>query len=61
LEDIHVQVYVWHGTEDVDTPVSMGKTVAALIPNSKLIICPGEGHMLLFPHWEEILKQLISE
>jgi pimeloyl-ACP methyl ester carboxylesterase len=61
LEDIRVPVHVWHGTEDVDTPVSMGKAVAACIPKSKLIICPGEGHMLLFPHWEEILKQLISE
>lgn len=61
LEDIRVPVLGWHGTEDVDTPVSMGKTVAALIPKSRLIICPGEGHLLLFPHWEEALKQLILE
>jgi pimeloyl-ACP methyl ester carboxylesterase len=61
LEDIRVPVYVWHGTEDVDTPVAMGKAVAARLPNSHLTICPGEGHMLIFPHWEEILKQLTSE
>jgi len=59
LEDI--RVHVWHGTEDVDTPVAMGKAVAARIPNSQLTICPGEAHMLLFPHWEEILTQLLSE
>ena len=61
LEDIHVPVHVWHGSEDVDTPVAMGKAVAARIPKSRLTICSGEGHMLLFPHWEEILTQLISE
>lgn len=61
LEDIRVPVQVWHGTEDVDTPVAMGKAVAARIPGSRLTICTGEGHMLLFPHWEEILAQLISE
>jgi len=58
LEDIHVPVHVWHGTDDVDTPVAMGKAVAARIPDSRLTICPGEGHMLLFPHWEEILVAL---
>ena len=61
LEGIRVPVHVWHGTEDVDTPVAMCKAVAASIPESRLTICPGEGHMLLFPHWEEILIQLISE
>lgn len=59
LEDIRVPVHVWHGTEDVDTPVTMGKIVAARIPESRLTICPGEGHMLLFPHWEEILTHLV--
>jgi pimeloyl-ACP methyl ester carboxylesterase len=59
LEDIHVPVYVWHGTEDVDTPLAYGKGVAARIPGSHLTVCPGEAHNLLFPHWEEILKQLI--
>jgi pimeloyl-ACP methyl ester carboxylesterase len=61
LEEIRVPVHIWHGTEDVDTPVAMGRVVAARIPNSHLTICPGEGHMLLFPHWEEILTQLSSE
>jgi pimeloyl-ACP methyl ester carboxylesterase len=59
LEEIHVPVHIWHGSEDVDTPLAMGQAVAGRIPNSLLTICPGEGHMLLFPHWEEILTQLI--
>jgi pimeloyl-ACP methyl ester carboxylesterase len=60
LEEIRLPVQVWHGSDDVDTPVAMGQAVAARIPNSQLTICPGEGHMLLFPHWEEILIQLTS-
>jgi pimeloyl-ACP methyl ester carboxylesterase len=61
LEEIRVLVFIWHGSEDVDTPVAMGQAVAARIPNCHLTICPGEGHMLLFPHWEEILSQLTLE
>ena len=61
LPEIRVPVHVWHGDADVDAPVVMGKVVAARIPNSTLTICQGEAHMLLFPHWEEILTQLISE
>jgi pimeloyl-ACP methyl ester carboxylesterase len=61
IEQINVPVTVWHGSEDVDAPVSMGKAVAARIPNSHLTIFPGEGHMMVFPHWEEILTQLILE
>jgi len=61
LEEIRVPVHVWHGSVDVDTPVAMGQAVAARIPNSRLTIFPGEGHMALFPHWEEILSQLTTE
>jgi len=57
-EEIHAPVHVWHGTDDVDTPVAMGKAVAARIPNSKLTIFRGEAHMLIYPHWEEILTDL---
>jgi len=58
LEDIRVPVQIWHGTEDVDTPVAMSKGVAARIPNSRLTICPGEAHMLIYTHWQEILTDL---
>ena len=60
LEDIRIPVYLWHGTKDHETPVSMARYVAGKIPNSRLIVCENEGHSLLFPHWEEILAQLIS-
>lgn len=60
LEDIHVPVFLWHGEADRDTPVTMGRYVASKIPNCRATICEGEAHMLIFPHWEEILQSLIS-
>lgn len=58
LEEICVPVHVWHGTEDDSTSVRMARAMAGKIPNCKITICEGEGHMLLFPHWEEILTTL---
>jgi len=58
LEDIHVPVHLWHGTDDDATPISMGRYVAGQIPNCRTTFCEGEAHLLLFPHWEEILAAL---
>lgn len=60
LEKIYVPVHVWHGTADVDTPVSMAKAIASRIPNCRLTIFPEEAHMLIYPHWEEILTSLLQ-
>jgi pimeloyl-ACP methyl ester carboxylesterase len=61
LKEIRPPVHLWHGTADNVTSVSMARYMAGKIPNSNLILCEGEGHLLLFPHWEEILTQLTSE
>lgn len=58
LEDIIVPVHIWHGTVDNVTSVRMAQYMASKIPNSKLTVCPGEGHMLLIPRWEDILTAL---
>lgn len=60
LEEIRVPVHFWHGTDDVDTPLAMGKAMAARIPGSRLTVLPGEAHNLIFPHWEEILTDLLK-
>jgi pimeloyl-ACP methyl ester carboxylesterase len=58
LEDILVPVYLWHGTSDNLTSIPMARNIASRIPNCKITICENEAHLLLFPHWEEILTQL---
>ena len=61
LENIRVPIHLWHGTEDDQVPISMARFIAGKIPGSKITICENEAHLALFPHWEEILTQLISE
>ncbi len=61
LEDICLPVYLWHGTADDQATIPMARYVAGQIPGCKITVCENEAHLLLFPHWEEILAQLISE
>jgi pimeloyl-ACP methyl ester carboxylesterase len=60
LEDIQTEVHIWHGDEDWSTPVAMAQAMADAILNSRLTILPGEGHFLLFRHWDKILKDLLG-
>ena len=61
LEQINTRVHLWHGSADNQVPIAMARYVAKKIPGSKLTIFKGEAHLLFFPHWEEILLQLLSE
>jgi pimeloyl-ACP methyl ester carboxylesterase len=61
LEKINVPVLLWHGTEDNMTPLPMAEYVANRLPNCRATICEGEAHLLLFPHWKEILTQIMTE
>jgi len=58
LNEIKVPVHLWHGTLDNSTTMAMARYMSKNIPNSDLTVCKGEGHMLLIPHWEEILTTL---
>jgi pimeloyl-ACP methyl ester carboxylesterase len=60
LEKIRVPVHFWHGTADNFASVHMARYMAKKVPNAKAFILEGEGHMLLVPHWEEILTELIQ-
>ena len=60
LEDIRVPVHIWHGDRDTSTPLAMARAMAQAIPHSRLTILPGEGHLLLFGHWESILADLLQ-
>ena len=61
LEDIKIPVQIWHGTADNVASIAMAESMAGAIPNCTAIYCPGEAHLLLFPHWEEILTWLKME
>jgi pimeloyl-ACP methyl ester carboxylesterase len=55
LEDITVPVHVWQGTADRNVPPAHGRLQAERIPGAVYHECPGEGHLLIVDHLEEIL------
>ncbi len=61
LEKIRVPLHIWHGTSDRAAPVQMARHLAGRIPNCQTHVCEGEAHLLIFPHWREILLQLTQE
>lgn len=59
LEGIKAEIHLWSGTADQNTPPAMTTYLSSHLPNSRSFILPGEGHFVLYPHWEEILERLI--
>jgi pimeloyl-ACP methyl ester carboxylesterase len=60
LEDIPIEVHLWHGEEDTSTPLAMAQYLADVIPNCRARFLAGEGHFLLFTRWAEILTVLLE-
>jgi pimeloyl-ACP methyl ester carboxylesterase len=60
LQDIPMEVRLWHGMEDASMPVAHARYLAATIPRCSATFLEGEGHFLLFDRWEEILASLVS-
>ena len=56
LEEISPRVYLWQGEADVLVPVSMGRHLAAAIPNCQATFFPGEGHLLFADHMADIVQ-----
>jgi len=61
LEDIHVPVRLWHGTQDRAFSVRLAEEVAERLPDCKARFIDDAGHYSLpIRHMREILKDLIS-
>ena len=61
LQDISTEVYLWHGEQDLNVPVSVGRYVAEAIPNSTAKFYPDDGHLTLpRSRLKEILSALIA-
>jgi pimeloyl-ACP methyl ester carboxylesterase len=57
-EEITVPTLIWHGDRDPAVPFAVAEFFADAIPHSSLTVYPGEGHLVLWPHAEEILRAL---
>lgn len=56
--DIDVPVSLWHGEDDLNAPLAMGRYLADTIPRCHADFMPGEGHWLMFAHSRAILQRL---
>jgi pimeloyl-ACP methyl ester carboxylesterase len=60
--DDGVPLTLWHGTEDMNVPVSMAKKTKDMISGSILHLKQGDGHMdYVFRDADEILGDLVEE
>ena len=57
LEDIRVRVYVWQGDDDRMVSPVHARAIVERATTCELIECPGEGHMIVYSHAEEMLRQ----
>ncbi|MFC1955980.1 alpha/beta fold hydrolase [Chloroflexota bacterium] len=61
LQDIPVEVHLWHGELDINVPISVGRYVADAIPNCRAIFLKDEAHISLpYNHIREILSILVA-
>lgn len=58
-EKIKIPIQLWHGEEDRNAPIAMGRYMANTIPKNQAKFYPGEGHISLFRKYsEEIFSTL---
>ena len=60
LGEINMVVNLWHREVDTVVPPQMSRHLAWAIPSCESRPVPGEGHMLVFSHWADILSSLVS-
>ncbi len=61
-QQISVPIRMWHGEEDRNAPVAMGRYLASQIPEVDATFVPGEGHLsLMFRHAEDILREIAGQ
>jgi pimeloyl-ACP methyl ester carboxylesterase len=56
--DVRIPTWLWYGAADTVAPVQMGRYLATVLPDARLIEYPDEGHMIYVSHWREMLLAL---
>jgi pimeloyl-ACP methyl ester carboxylesterase len=61
VEEIAATVHLWHGEQDGNAPVAMGRYLAAAIPGCQATFYPGEGHLHFVDRLLEIFATLVPD
>jgi len=60
LSAVTAPTWLWYGSVDPLGPVSHGEWLLERLPNAALVVRPGEGHLGIFTHWDEIASTLAA-
>lgn len=61
LERVEMPVSLWQGDADQFVPMRQAEELVAAAPGATLRPCPGEGHLVMVTHAEEILRAAAGE
>lgn len=61
LSDLKVPVEIWHGEQDQTIGIEAMRSFSNWLPNTVTHFLEGEGHWLLYHHWEAILTNAVSD
>ena len=60
LEDVGVDVVLWHGVEDKAAPFPVAREVARRLPRCTARFVPDAGHFLHYDRWQEVIDSLLA-
>jgi pimeloyl-ACP methyl ester carboxylesterase len=60
LENVRVEVWLWHGERDRLVPVSQGRYLATKMPRCTGMFLPDDGHLSPLARLPEILDWLVQ-
>jgi pimeloyl-ACP methyl ester carboxylesterase len=59
-EDVQAPVHFWHGDQDRYVPLRVSEELAARVPNARLTVLEGGGHLIALSEYERILAALFD-
>lgn len=51
----------WYGDADKITPPEAGEKLCSFLPQLRMRVFPGVGHLLIFMHWDEVIAGVAHE
>ena len=60
LAEVQMPVVVCHGELDHLVGPAHAHYLSAVLPNSRLVLYPADGHLLLLQHWSDILGAITA-
>ena len=60
LSAVTAPTWLWYGSDDPLAPLSHGEWLLERLPNAALVVRPGEGHLGIYTHWDEIASTLAA-